>query len=194
MSGHVRQRSPGSWELRYRAEGRTVTSTVRGSKKDAEKALRAALGAVDQGTHAKPNKLTVGELVRQRIDIWQSKGRITGRTREGYDLSLARAALIAPIPLQALRIADIEAWHLAMRARGLSASSIRAAHGLVRRAIADAVRLGLASRNVVLDHGPPDVDAAQPVTAPNADQVANCSPRWPAIPSSAPWSWPCSPG
>jgi integrase len=169
--GHIRSRSAGSWELRWRANGQTFTRTMRGSRKEAQTALRAALVAVDQGAHAKPHKLTTGELVRQRIDAWHAKGRITGRTKEGYDLGLARAATIVQTPLQALTIADVERWHQAMRERGLSASSIRAAHGLVRRAVADAVKLGLAARNVALDHGAPDVATAGTVTAPNADQV-----------------------
>ena len=59
-----------------------------------------------------------------------------------------------------------------MRERGLSASSTRAAHGLVRRALADAVRHQLVARNVAFDHGPPSVEPAERVFAPNADQVA----------------------
>ena len=58
-----------------------------------------------------------------------------------------------------------------MRARGLSASSTRAAHGLVRRALRDAVKLGLVARNVALEHGPPEVAAAERVVAPDAAQV-----------------------
>jgi DNA polymerase-1 len=49
MNGHIRQRSPGSWELRWRANGRVCTRTIRGGKRDAERALREALTAVDQG-------------------------------------------------------------------------------------------------------------------------------------------------
>jgi integrase len=42
---------------------------------------------------------------------------------------------------------------------------------VVRRALADAVRLKLAARNVAADHGAPQVEAAARVTAPNADRV-----------------------
>ena len=43
-AGHIRQRSPGSWELRYTigtdpatGKRKTATATVRGSRKDAER-------------------------------------------------------------------------------------------------------------------------------------------------------------
>ena len=81
------------------------------------------------------------------------------------------AAPIGDVPLQQLSIGHVERWHLAMRQRGLSASSTRAAHGLVRRALADAVKHQLVARNVAIDHGPPAVEPAERVTAPNADQV-----------------------
>ena len=59
MTGHVRQRSPGSWEIRYSlgtdpATGnrKIATATVRGSRKDADKELRRLLRSLD--TNAPP--------------------------------------------------------------------------------------------------------------------------------------------
>ncbi len=52
-TGHIRQRSPESWEIRYSlgtnpttGKRRTVTTTVRGSRKDAERELRRLLRTV----------------------------------------------------------------------------------------------------------------------------------------------------
>jgi hypothetical protein len=65
-TGHIRERSPGSWELRYSlgvdpATGRrrTVTTTVRGKHRDAEKELRRLLGTVDTGEHVDPTRMTL---------------------------------------------------------------------------------------------------------------------------------------
>ena len=65
-TGHVRERSPGAFELRYSlgidpASGRrkTATTTVRGSRKDAEKELRRLLHAADTGQHVDPTRMTV---------------------------------------------------------------------------------------------------------------------------------------
>jgi hypothetical protein len=55
-TGHIRQRSPKSWEIRYTlgtdpATGKRlmVTTTVRGSKDDAKKELRRRLRDLDTG-------------------------------------------------------------------------------------------------------------------------------------------------
>ena len=55
-TGHIRERSPGSLEVRYSlgtdpatGKRRMATATVRGTRKDAEKELRRLLRAVDLG-------------------------------------------------------------------------------------------------------------------------------------------------
>lgn len=115
MSGHVRQRSPGSWELRYSlgtnsASGRrkTATTTFRGSRKDAERELRRLLRSVDTGEHVDPNRLTV----REWLSTWLAaiKTEVAPRTAERYgelvnnflapalgNLALAK---LAPIQIQ----------------------------------------------------------------------------------------------
>ena len=67
-TGHIRERSPGSFELRYSlgtdpATGRRriATVTVRGTRKEAERELRRLLRALDTGDHVDPNRLTVRE-------------------------------------------------------------------------------------------------------------------------------------
>ena len=67
-TGHIRERSPGSFELRYAlgtnpatGKRRTATATVHGSRKDAERELRRLLRAVDTGEHVDPNRITVRE-------------------------------------------------------------------------------------------------------------------------------------
>ncbi len=68
MKGHMRKRSKGSWTIwvdigRDPETGRRKQQsfTVRGSKKDAERELRAILTRIEGGAHVKPTKLTVGE-------------------------------------------------------------------------------------------------------------------------------------
>jgi integrase len=74
MTGHIRERSPGSYELRYTlgtdaASGKrkTATATVRGTRKDAERELRRLLSAVDSGE-------TIGGPAKSR----SARGSING--------------------------------------------------------------------------------------------------------------------
>src|SRR6516165_7063874 len=72
-TGHIRQRTPGSWELRYTlgtdpASGRrwTATTTVKGNRRTAEKELRRLLRTLDTGEHVDPSRMTV----RQWLETW----------------------------------------------------------------------------------------------------------------------------
>jgi hypothetical protein len=90
-TGSKRERSPGRWEIKYEAgvdpttgQRRTRTETVRGNAFDAEKVLRARLAAVDKGEDVAPNKVTVEEWIKGRIEIWQGLGSIRqGTARPG---------------------------------------------------------------------------------------------------------------
>ena len=171
MTGHIRQRSPGSWEVRWRHEGRVCTRTIKGSKKDAERALRAAIPAVEQGNHIDPSRITVAELLASRIEAWHASGKIRNATRDLYLTAAKTAAPIGSIPAQKLTSADIERWHLDMHAKDLSTSARRAAHGVVHRALADAVRHRLAVRNAAADQGPPPAGRRTEVAVLKSDQV-----------------------
>ena len=72
-TGHIRQRTPGSWEVRYNlgtdpatGERRIATITVRGNRRDAEKELRRLLRTLDTGEHVDPSRMTV----RQWLTTW----------------------------------------------------------------------------------------------------------------------------
>jgi hypothetical protein len=96
MSGHIRQRSPGSWEIRYSlgtnpATGRRkmATATVRGGRKDAEKELRRLLRSVDAGEHIDPNRITVRDwlttwITAVRSEVAPQDTRALRRDREPF--------------------------------------------------------------------------------------------------------------
>jgi len=74
--GHIRQRSPGSFEVRYTlrtdpvmGKRRTITTTVKGIRKDAEKELRRLLRTVDVGDHVAPDKVTLAGWAEHWIAI-----------------------------------------------------------------------------------------------------------------------------
>jgi len=70
MSGHLRQRSTGSWEIRYKRDGKTITRTVRGTKTEAQRALRQLLVQHDKGTAAAaPAKLLVADWLQQWLSL-----------------------------------------------------------------------------------------------------------------------------
>ena len=67
MKGHVYKRAKGSWTIVYDLSADLITGkrqqksqTARGTKRDAERALREILISIEQGAYVKPNKITLG--------------------------------------------------------------------------------------------------------------------------------------
>jgi integrase len=87
-AGHVRERSAGSFEIRYSltdsATGRRkiATATVRGNRKDAERELRKRLVAIDRGDRVDPTKMTMGEWFERWLSI--TKPEISPTTYDHY--------------------------------------------------------------------------------------------------------------
>jgi integrase len=162
VNGHLRQRSSNSWEIRWRANGKVSTRTVKGGKREAEKALRAALVAVDKGQHVAPAKTTVDQFLAERIALWQC----SGATREHYEgLGKLIDRHLGRIPLQKLTARDIERWHAEA---GVAPSTLRHAHGLLVRVLSDAQRHKLVHANVAKEQPPPRAPAAK-VRVPTED-------------------------
>jgi hypothetical protein len=121
--GHIRQRSTGSWELRYSAgtdpvtgKRKTITTTFRGNKRDAEKELRRLLHTVDIGEHVDPTRITVGRW----LEDWLASIRPSKAPRTHHRYSELVAHYLSPalgnVPLAKLTPAHIQraynGWYL----------------------------------------------------------------------------------
>ena len=73
MRGIITKRGKNSWQLRVdtapiNGERQRRYVTIRGSRKDAQKALTAPLAEADKGTLPEPTRQTVGEYMRAWLD------------------------------------------------------------------------------------------------------------------------------
>jgi hypothetical protein len=101
---------------------------VQGSKGDAKRALREALGRVDRGEHVEPSKIIVAEHAAARIKHWHAIGRIGARCVEYYEYLTAQIVSgLGDIALQRLTTVDVEGWHVKMLREGFSPRTVRAA-------------------------------------------------------------------
>jgi integrase len=161
-TGHIRQRTPGSWELRYSlgrdpASGkrRVVTTTVQGKRRDAEKELRRLLRTLDTGEHVDPSRMTL----RQWLTTWLATVReeITPKSHERYAEIVENFLVpaLGNLPLVKLAPSQIQdaynTWGTSGRrdgkAGGLSARTRRHIHRILRSALARAVEQQLLARN-----------------------------------------------
>jgi integrase len=182
MSGHVRQRSPGSWEIRYelpREHGgrrRTRTETVRGSKKLAQQRLRAILTGIDRGAAADPSKMTTGHWLEEWLaECRHTVSPKTWQERAGY-VRLHMVPALGPIRLTKLKSADIQRYLTTALTSGridgkggLAPQTVVHHKQVLHTALERARGLGLIAVNPVGDAKPPKVEPAEMVTL-RADQ------------------------
>ena len=79
MKGHVYKRSKGSWTIIYDLPADSVTGkrrqksqTIRGTKRDTQRVLREVLLSLEQGSYVKPNKINLGDWLRQWLKDYAS--------------------------------------------------------------------------------------------------------------------------
>jgi integrase len=161
-TGHIRQRSPGSWELRYStgtdpATGtrRIATATVRGDRKAAERELRRLLRTLDDGSHVDPTRMTLRAWFIQWLDAVRQE--VSPKTHERYSELVTNYLVpaLGALPLSKLAPSDIQnaynGWVTEGRRDGkpggLSPLTRRYIHVILKSALARAVEQQLLARN-----------------------------------------------
>jgi integrase len=104
-----------------------------------------------------PSKLTVAEHVRARLTQWQAAGEMSPNTYERYGHLIENQIVphLGAKLVQKLKTADVEQWHRTLQTKGrkdgdggISARTIRHAHRVLSKALSDAVRFDIVTRNV----------------------------------------------
>src|ERR1051326_5664740 len=162
-TGHIRERSPGSYELRYSlgtdpatGKRKTVTTTVRStSRKEVERELRRRLRTIDTGEHVDPTRITV----RDWLSTWLGAVRQEGspKTHERYSELIQNflAPALGHLPIQKLAPAHIQAVYNELatgkrrdgRPGGLSSRTRRQIHAVLSSALTRAVEQQLIAHN-----------------------------------------------
>jgi integrase len=161
-TGHIRERSPGSFELRYSlgadlATGRRriATVTVRGTRKEAEKELRRLLRTLDTGEHVDPTRMTTARW----LETWLAAVReeIAPRSYDRYAGIVERHLIpwLGNLPVAKLAPGHIQEFYnqLAVggrrdgRSGALAPRSRRQIHRVLTTALKRAVEQQVIGRN-----------------------------------------------
>jgi integrase len=158
------------WHYRVRiakdAQGKWVEERRGGfgSRADAERALAETVSAINGGTYVLRHKQTLRQYLldewlvatappRVRPDTWQDRRR---------NLTLHVVPRIGDVPLQELSAPHLNRMYADLLAEGrcdgqggLSPTTVRRIHSMLRKALNDAARWGLVSRNVCTLADPP---------------------------------------
>lgn len=160
MKGHLKKRSKDSWtivvDLGFKANGKRNQKwkSIKGTKKEAEALLARMLTELEDGVYIDAKKTSVSDY----LDKWIAsiKGSVSSTTYERYkqlcDKHLKPTiGNIALNKLQAIRISEL--YSVAMESGridgkgGLSKQTVLHMHRVLKRALSQAVKWGLLSRN-----------------------------------------------
>jgi integrase len=137
------------------------------TKKAAEAALRDLATAADAGTAVSRSRITVSQFLTDWLE--SIKPRVRETTWVSYRMAVERITRqIGAVQLQSLTPLQVEGLYATLLERGgaggraLAPKTVRNCHIVLRRALADAERLGLVARNPAA--------AAKAVSAPRGEQ------------------------
>ena len=163
MRGHIRKRGKNSWAIVLERErdgnGKRCQKwhSVKGTRKDAEYELAKLLGSVVAGDYVEPAKMKVGEF----LDKWLNdcaRFNVGGKTFERYAEIVRNhlAPAFRNVRLTKLTPLHIQAHYSQARENGrkdgrgaLSAQTVLHHHRVLHRALQQAVKWQLLSRNPV---------------------------------------------
>jgi integrase len=180
MKGNISRRGRSSWRLKFDAGRDPATGkrkvqyhTIRGTKREAQVKLAELVASFNRGGYVEPSRLTIGEFVRARVDQWEAAGDISARTAQRYRQLVENqiAPHLGAMPLQKLRALDVETWHATLRNSGrvrgpggVAPRTIGHAHKVLSKALNDAMRNELVTRNVAKAETAPRVDTDEDMT------------------------------
>ena len=155
MRGHIKKRGKNSYSIVISTGRDPATdkykyqwTSVKGTKKEAEKRLAELLHQLDNGTFIKPGKVTVGEYLERWLREYV-KPNLSPRGFERYE-SIVRVHIVpslGSIVLTQLRPEHMQRHYTAMLSRGLSALTVRYHHTVMHKALQTAMKWGLLGRN-----------------------------------------------
>ena len=152
-SGTIRQRKDGRWEARFTVgrdsgTGKQIQRSVYGAtQREVRQKLVQAVSAVDSGTYTAPSKMTVG----QWLDIWSRDylGGVKPFTVLNYSQHIKNhiKPAMGTIKLEALNAHTIQSFYNGLGAErdgkpGLSPKTVKNIHGVLHKALQQAVKLG----------------------------------------------------
>ena len=158
-AGSIRERKDGLWEARYTvgrnpATGKQVRKSVYGkTQQEVRKKLTAITSDLDNGVFTEPSKLTFGNWLKIWLDEYC--GSIKPRTKSLYEncIEYRIKPFLGSVKLQKLKPAMIQKFYNDAlngkqdNKKAISPKTVKNLHGIVHKALQQAVEIGYIKLN-----------------------------------------------
>ena len=182
MRGHIKEHGAGAWRIFAEAgkdpvtgKRKKVTRVVRGSRRDAERALAALVAEADRGDHGGTSAKTFGEVIDEYLA--HKMLEVESTTEATYRYYAPYLEPLRAIPVNKVGVDQIERLYRQLRQTGrkrdggpLGSSAIKTIHIVARGALEYARRRRWVAANVALDAVLPIGKSQKPAPTP-ADSV-----------------------
>lgn len=188
MRGHIVKRRSRYYAVIYEGtdpatgKGRHRWYPAGETRREAEKVLADLVKRHHDGDYRAPDRITLGDYLTERwLPI--KRAQLRQSTFNSYQANIANHVVpgIGAIPLQRLSPEDLDEFYARLLVEGklngdgggLSVKTVRYIHGILRKALADALRKGSVQRNVADLADPPKLSSAPKpqMKVWNADQL-----------------------
>jgi integrase len=179
VRGGLRQKDPGTWEVRLEAgrdpvtgRRRQISRTIHGTKREAQQVLNRLLANADIDQGGRTNA-TFETLSNQWLDL--VKNDLSPTTIHRYRNLLKNRILpaLGNGQVHSIRTNDLDRLYLGLvNEVGLAPATVRQAHAIIRRAFRQAVLWGWIAVNPAINATPPRVSKSDP-SPPDVGQVAS---------------------
>lgn len=183
MRGSVRRRGDGRWQVRVYLGRHPETGrirlrekTVKGTKREAERVLGELLAQLDQGALPDAHGITMSQLLERWLE--QNEDNFSPKTVLEERGIINRTILpgIGDRKVAEITTRELDTYYHYLRKsggrnKGLAPATVRRVHGVIRRALAQAVRWGIIRTNPAVGASPPRVPKPE-VHPPSPAEIA----------------------
>ena len=146
--GSIYQRSDGRWAASLTLEGRKRKTFYGKTRKEVQEKLRVALHEQKQGTLATGQQQTLKQYLEHWLEVHKQAIRLTTFVRYRSIVNKHLTPALGHILLQKLTPLKIQDLYTQKLSEGLVPKTVITIHGVLHKALDDAVRWNLVARNV----------------------------------------------
>jgi len=146
--GSITQLSDGRWQARVTLEGSKRKAYYGATRAEAAAKLHTALRERDRGLPIVGERQTVGQYLDTWIETVKPQIRASSHRRYSDYVRIHLIPGLGKVALAKLTPQQVQLFYSRKLAEGLSPSTVHHLHGVLHRALEDAVRMGLTPRNI----------------------------------------------